>query len=285
MKNVVVIANILKDEGLSLTKRIIYKLRLLGFCVFIDEKTATHSDIEAIQYSQIPENTDLIIVVGGDGSVIDASHYAIQLDIPLLGVNLGKVGYLATLEPDNIDLLDNIASGEYIINDRMLLSVELHNSDSSVIKSDRLAVNDVIIGHSTHLGISEFKVENAGGDQVKYRADGVVLSTPAGSTAYSLSAGGPVISHTLDSITVTPICPHSFFNRAIVYGPEERIKITNIGDGDMKISIDGRFFTDVTKGNSCIIRKSDKKIKMMAFGAGNLFSTLSKKIKHLDDTV
>ena len=285
MKYVVVVANPIKDEGLNLTKRIINKLCSLGIVVFFDEKTANLSEFGAVQYSKIPSETDLIIVVGGDGSVIDASHYAIDLDVPLLGVNLGKVGYLATLEPDNIDMFDKIASGEYIVNNRMLLSVELHRSENVVFESERLAVNDVIIGHATHLGISEFKIENAGGDQVKYRADGVVLSTPAGSTAYSLSAGGPVISHTLDSITVTPVCPHSFFNRAIVYGPEERIKITNIGESEMKISIDGRFFTDMKAGDSCIINKSNKRIKMMAFGEGNLFSTLSKKIKHLDDTV
>ena len=285
MKYVVVVANPIKDEGLNLTKRIINKLWSLGIVVFFDEKTANLSEFGAVQYSKIPSEADLIIVVGGDGSVIDASYYAIDLDVPLLGVNLGKVGYLATLEPDNIDLLDKIVSGEYIVNNRMLLSVELHKSENDVLKSERLAVNDVIIGHANHLGISEFKIENAGGDQVKYRADGVVLSTPAGSTAYSLSAGGPVISHTLDSITVTPVCPHSFFNRAIVYGPEERIKITNIGESEMKISIDGRFFADMKAGDSCIINKSNKRIKMMAFGGGNLFSTLSRKIKHLDDTV
>ena len=112
----------------------------------------------------------------------------------------------------------------YKIEEKMLLSVS-HISFGAVSKSDRLAVNDVIISHDNFLGIADFILENGASDSVKYRADGLILSTPAGSTAYSLSAGGPIVSHDIDCIVSTTICPHSFFNRSIIFKDDEIIKI------------------------------------------------------------
>ena len=133
--------------------------------------------------------------------------------------------------------------------------------------------------------ISEIKLENGRGDVVQYRADGIILATPAGSTAYSLSAGGPIISHGLDSITVTPICPHSFFNRSIVYGADERITITNMAETSLNISIDARLFDVLKKDESCTVYKSERRLRMINLEDTNLFSTLSKKIKLLHELV
>ena len=165
----------------------------------------------------------------------------------------------------------------------MLLTVKKHSVDGEDEISDRFAVNDVVVSHDNYFGISDFMVENQREDHVRFRADGIIVSTPQGSTAYSLSAGGPIISHTLDSITVTPVCPHSFFNRAIVYGPEEKIKISNVSDSLVNVSIDGRLFTKLEHGDFCVVEKSNKRFKMITFGESNVFSTLSKKIKSIQD--
>lgn len=279
MKKAIVLPNITKDIDLFVTKKVVGDLLQLGMTVYLDEQLMIDG---STSYATPPLDAEVIIVVGGDGSVIDACRLAVDLDIPLLGINLGKVGYLTTLDPDNLDMLPRLLSGEYIISEKMLLSVEKHEEEN-IIQSDRLALNDVIVSHDCYLGIADFKVENARGDIVSYRADGVVVSTPAGSTAYSLSAGGPVISHTLDSIMVTPVCPHSFFNRAIVYGPEERIKITNLSDITLNISVDGRLFSSLKKEEYCLINKSNKRVKILTFNESNLFTTLSKKIKLLHD--
>jgi NAD+ kinase len=167
----------------------------------------------------------------------------------------------------------------------MLLSVVKHKTYGDELISDRLAVNDVIISHGEYLGLADMRVDNCRGDHVCYRADALVLSTPQGSTAYSLLAGGPIISHSIDCITVTPVSPHSFFNRSIVYGPEETIRVTNIGQSTLKVSIDGRFAYEIEQGESCDIVKSIKKLKMITFEQSNLFSTLSKKIRHLQDLI
>jgi len=282
MKKILLLPNITKDKDLSFSKKVADILLSFGITVYVDKKY----DIEGtIKYLKVPDDAELIVVIGGDGSVIDASGLAVELDIPLLGINFGKVGYLATLDIDNLDELSKLVSSQYYISEKMLLSVVKVGKDGVLNKSKRLALNDVIITHDNYLGIADFKVENSRGDSVIYRADGVIVSTPSGSTAYSLSAGGPIISHTLDCIMVTPVCPHSFFNRAIIYGPEECIRITNLSDASLKISVDGRLFSSISRGEYCEIIKSLKRIKMLTLTESNLFATLSKKIKLLHESV
>lgn len=283
MKNIIVIPNPNKDQGYKVTDAVVKKLTSLGFNTYLDEKYRS-SDISGVTYYTELPCVDLIVVIGGDGSVIDASRIALKLNVPLLGVNLGKVGYMVELDPDKLDTLELLVSGEYKVEDKMLLTVT-KVTDNGGILSDRLAVNDIVISHDNYFGIADFRVENEQGDHVHYRADAVILSTPQGSTAYSLSAGGPIISHSLDSITVTPVCPHSFFNRSIVYGADERITISNISDERLNISVDGRFFDTLLKDESCIVSKGDKRISMITFSEKNVFSTLSKKIKSMYDVV
>ena len=111
----------------------------------------------------------------------------------------------------------------------------------------------------------------------------MILSTPAGSTAYNLSAGGPIVSHGVDSIVATPICPHSFFNRSIIFNSSEKIKLANASDTELNVSIDGRYFTSLSNGDACVIGAADKKLKMLTFTKNNMFTTLFKKIRILDD--
>ena len=285
MKKVIVLPNLNKDSGAVITKTVVNKLLSLGITAYVDKSIEALADSGVVFYKDAPGDAELIVVIGGDGSVIDASGLAVELDIPLLGINLGKVGYLATLDPEDIGLLSNLVIGDYIVNERMLLAASKKGTDGLITRSERLALNDVIICRECGLGIYDFTVENKGGDRVIYRADGVVVSTPAGSTAYSLSAGGPIISHTLESILLTPLCPHSFFNRAIVYGPEEEISVTNTSPKSLKINIDGRPFVSLEEGEACLISKSRRNIKMLTFTESNLFSTLSKKITLIQDSI
>jgi len=282
MKNIVIVPNPNKDTGLAVTKNLADKLLSFGATVYIEDKYSFAAADAVIKYTDFPSDAELIIVVGGDGSVLDASIKAIELDVPILGVNLGKVGYLSEVEPDNLDVLSRICTDDYMIEEKMLLSVT-HVSGNKSVKSSRYAVNDVIVSHDTFLGIADFTLENGSGDFVKYRADGMILSTPAGSTAYSLSAGGPIIAHDIDSIVVTPICPHSFFNRSIIFKATENIKLKNTGNTVLNLSIDGRYFTNLANGDACVVQMADKKLKMLTFSKNNMFSTLFKKMRILED--
>lgn len=282
MKNIAIIPNINKDSELLVTKKIAEKLLSLGAVVYIEEKYANAISSDIISYNEFPASAELIIVVGGDGSILDASVVAIERNIPILGVNLGKVGYLSEVEPDNLDILSGIFTGNFSIEEKMLLCIN-HVSDRVVREASRLAVNDVIVSHDSFLGIADFTLENSAGDCVKYRADGLILSTPAGSTAYSLSAGGPIVSHDIDSIVATPICPHSFFNRSIIFKATEKITLKNMSKTVLNVSIDGRYFANLSAGEECQIRMAQKKLKVLTFCENNMFSTLFKKMRILED--
>lgn len=281
MKNVVLIPNPNKDVGFLLTKKVVSKLVSFGMTAYIDSSYGADA-IGAVEYKNFPSDAELIIVIGGDGSILDASLTAISNDVPILGVNLGRLGYLSEIEPGNIDALSRLLKDEYKINEMMILEAT-HVSEKGTERSERFAVNDVIVSHNNFLGIAEFTLENSRGETVKYRADGIILSTPQGSTAYSLSAGGPVVSNSIDSIVATPICPHSFFNRSIIFSPEERLVLKNDGKAELYISLDGRYFKNLKKDESCIIGVSEKRLKLLTFKDNNMFSTLFSKMRILED--
>ena len=284
MKKAILIPNPAKDDGFIITAQIVQRLDKLKIECFIEEKYRQYGLLGVVYFKDVCADADIIIVVGGDGSVIDASSIAVALDIPVLAVNLGKVGYLAQLDPDSLHMLDRLSTGEFKIEEKMLLEVKKVAGESER-PCPRLALNDVVVTHESYLGMSDIMIENERGDHVNYRADGVIASTPAGSTAYSLSAGGPIISHTLDSITLTPICPHSFFNRSIVYGSDERIRISNVGKPILNISVDGRYFDSISEGEYCLVYTSEKRIKTITFEESNVFTVLSRKINHLNDFI
>ena len=280
MKNIVILPNPKKDTELELTACLVRKLNSLGFDTLIEKSFS--GVCGAMAYTDFPTDAELIVVVGGDGSVIDASHYALEFDVPIIGVNLGRVGYLTEVDPDNLDVFEKLLRGEYEIEDKMLLSVDAYCAGAR-ISCEHLAVNDIVISHNNFLGICDFLIENKNGDGVKYRADGVIISTPEGSTAYSLSAGGPVVSHDVDALVVTPVCPHSFFNRSIIFNANERITVTNLGEDNLNICADGRLFKNIGKGDKCSVFASGKKMKMLTFTKNNMFSTLFKKMRILED--
>lgn len=283
MKNIYIIPNALKDKDYAVTAKTVHLLRTFGADVFLSID-ALESGITGCKYTERPhDNTDLIIVIGGDGSFIDASLAAIDADVPILGINLGKVGYLSEVEPGDIAVLGRIFDGNYRIDEKMLLCAEC-DIDGVKSYSSRLAVNDIVISHTSYLGIADFTLcSNEGG--LKWRADGVVISTPAGSTAYSLSAGGPIVSHDANAMIVTPIAPHSFFNRSIVFSENDEIKIKNTGNDMLNVSLDGRCFATLSPNDTCKVFASDKKLKVLTFKENNMFSTLFGKMKMLEEFI
>ena len=161
MKNVIVIPNPHKDEDFVVTNKVIDKLVELELLVYVDETCGILSRDGVITYAEPPKNADLIVVIGGDGSVIDASRYAVMFDIPLLGVNLGKIGYLSEVEPDNLSLLDELSKGNYEVESKMLLAAEYISAKGKTVVSERYAVNDVVISQDGYFGIADFSVENS----------------------------------------------------------------------------------------------------------------------------
>ena len=279
MKNLVVIPNVNKDVGLAVTGQVIDRLLSLGFNVYVHSDIAPLNDGVTV-YSELPENVDLMVVIGGDGSVIDASGLAVERDIPILGVNLGRMGYLTEVELGEIQLLDSLTTGEYSVIEKMLLSVELSGVG---MPCERYAVNDVTVSRDSFLHIADIKVEDSIENAVKIRADGVILSTPQGSTAYSFSAGGPILAHDVEGILLTPISPHSFFNRSVLFNASEIIKITNVGTLPLNVSVDGRNVGSLAPGEHCDVSRAAKNVKILTFKKNSMFSSLFKKMRILGD--
>ena len=201
MKKILVIPNTLKDTDLSVTARVVDKLLAFDMMPMISSSFRSAIGDGAYYFDEYPSDAELVLVVGGDGSVIEASRIAVGFDIPLLGVNLGNLGYLSEVEVNELDTLVKLKNeNEYIVEEKLLLEVEIIK-DGIGTKAERFAVNDIIVSHSEYLGIADICLENSKKEAIKYRADAVILATPAGSTAYALSSGGPIISHNLDSIT------------------------------------------------------------------------------------
>ena len=282
MKKIIIVPNVNKDGGLRVTHSVVNILYDSGVTVYIDCKYAKDFDDKVKPFCDLPTDAELIIVVGGDGSILDASAAALELDIPIVGVNLGKVGYLSEVEPDSLDVLKRIISNDFTVKERMLLTAK-KISEGVVSLSQRLAVNDVVISHDRYFGISDLSLTDGKGETVKYRADGLVLSTPLGSTAYSLSAGGPIVAPGLLTIVVTPVCPHSFFNRSILFSQGTELTVTNTGEANLNISIDGRFFAEMRAGDLCVVAAANKKLKILTFKENCTFSTLFGKMKIMED--
>ena len=279
MKKIAVIPNANKDKELLVTNSVVEKLLSLDFSVYVHSSIEFNKEGVTI-YSEFPEGIDLIIVVGGDGSVIDASVLAIKHNIPILGVNLGKVGYLTEVEVDGLSELDNLVSGKYFIAEKMLLSVDFRSTEGVC---DRYAVNDIAISRDSLLHIADIKIEDSLDNVVKLRADGVILSTPQGSTAYSFSSGGPIVAHDVESILLTPISSHSFFNRSVLFNSSDEIQVTNIGELLLNISVDGRCVGSLGVGESCRISKAAMTVKFLTFTKNSMFSSLFKKMRILGD--
>lgn len=280
MNTVVIIPNINKDVGLNVTSLVTEKMLSLGFVVYLERKYAS-TCVGSTGYTEFPTDADIVIAVGGDGTVLDASKYAIRLDIPILCVNLGKVGYLSEIEPDRLDLLEKLKTGDYSVNQKMMLEISVADNLGC---ANKFAVNDVVISHDSYLGIADIKLEDSVGNMIKYRADGLILSTPQGSTAYSLSAGGPIVAHDVESIIATPVCAHSFFDRSVVFNASESIRVTNVSSDTLNISVDGRYIAPLKSSEHCVIKRSDTRLKMIGFTRNRMFSNLFRKMKMLEDS-
>jgi NAD+ kinase len=282
MKKVYIVPNDKKDVDLEVTKSTVRCFIDLGMKAILPLKFA--GCVFGCAFADHPSgDTDLIVVIGGDGSFIDASVLALELDIPIIGINLGKLGFLSEIDPDNLEALRSLCSGEYKIVEKMLLECELVRNGERRYCT-RLAVNDVVVSHAEYLGIADFTVKgNDGG--VGYRADGVVVATPAGSTAYSLSVGGPIVSHASDSIIITPIAPHTFFNRSLIFSAKDTVNIENTGVCELNVSVDGRRFEALLPGDVCSVHSSRKRLKVLTFKNNNMLSTLFEKMKMVEEII
>lgn len=209
-------------------------------------------------------SVELAIVLGGDGFMLEAARRACLSGIPILGINMGRIGYMTELEMDELDLLDKVFSGEYTIDERAMISVELLTGKGNK-KRCSYALNEAVIANGSTARIVELSLSDNGVPICDFRADGLVVATPTGSTAYSLSAGGPIVDPKLSCFCVTPICPHSLLARPLVFPDTARLEVKNICAREkvLHLTLDGRVTYDVYYGDTAIITKSTLTTKLV----------------------
>ncbi|HIU92770.1 MAG TPA: NAD(+)/NADH kinase [Candidatus Limenecus avicola] len=219
-------------------------------------------------------DSSLVITVGGDGTLLKAARYYAPINVPLLGINLGRLGFLAQANPDEIESsVDKLLNGEYSLQYRMMLSV---------FDDNLLALNDIVIKGDSFSRTSKLFLSINNKVVCDYLADGIIIATPTGSTAYTLSAGGPVMAPELEAVVIVPICPHTLTARPLVIPANETIKISSCKTcNKLKLSADGQDTIDINTQDSIVIKKSSVRAKLVILEKENneFYSILRKKLK------
>lgn len=227
---------------------------------------------------QLYKKADLIITIGGDGTIIRYAKRAALDNKPVLGINAGRMGYLANIEQNELGLLSKLKNREYVIEKRMMLAVSVCENGKVINQFN--ALNDAVITSGFISRIVDISV-SVGGDSINYRADGLIVSTPTGSTAYSMSAGGPIIDPLTQNICITPICSHSLSAKPILLGADNLIKLKSYSKKrtEIYLTIDGRKVANIKPYTEIHIKKSDKYAQLLRLNDRSFYKTLSIKFK------
>jgi len=263
------------EIGIDLAKWLLKK----GKEVIFTEDIGKRLNLEYFDKKTIASKSDIVIVLGGDGTFLSVARLVKDYSIPIIGVNLGGLGFLTEIKLDEMyDILDDIFNGNYTINERMMLKASLFRGGEKI--SSYSVLNDVVINKGTLARIIELKTSINDNFVTKYRADGLIVSTPTGSTAYSLAAGGPIIYPELNCIILTPICPHTLTNRPLVISGDDVITVElNSLDNDVMITLDGQVGFSLRDEDIIRIEKDEKKTLILTSPKKNYYETLRTKLK------
>lgn len=288
MKHFLIYTNKHKDKDLQTTERIRSFLEKKGQKVTLKIKDADWKEkpvSEAEEANDIPLDIDCMIVLGGDGTVLQAARETKRLLVPIIGVNLGTVGYMTEIEPAGLEeALERLVKGEYKKERRMMLNGKVIRSDGS--EEEGWALNDIVISRSGSLQIIKFNIYINGQFLHNYNADGMIVTTPTGSTGYNLSAGGPLIEPNAKLIMLTPICPHSLNQRSIILSPEDEVEIEipmgREGQSQtVEANFDGSHKEALCTGDRIRIVQSEKITEFIQLNQVSFLEVLNKKMREI----
>lgn len=234
-------------------------------------------DARLASLTEMGEQADLVIVLGGDGTMLHVARHLAGHEVPLIGVNQGRLGFLADVSIDTmLPTLEKMLAGEHQIEERILLDCRVEEHDRVLLQTH--AFNDVVVSKGAQGRLIEFEVYIDGLFVYSQRADGIVAATPTGSTAYALSAGGPILHPTLEAMVLAPICPHTLSARPIAVGSQFEIEINLIHAADARVHFDGQDHGDLVVGQRVIIRRAPKCVRLLHPTDHNYYDTLRQKL-------
>ena len=275
--------NPFRDKNCELSKRVAALLNEHGFetcyCpIFADGgDKILPEDIACTSIADIAPSCSLIIVIGGDGTILHAARDIHPQAVPLLGINLGTKGFMANLEPDEYEYVLKAARGEYVLSRRMKLDVSLYRGGVEICRDQ--ALNDIVMhGYGDCIKVAAL----CNGNRITaFSGDGIILSTPTGSTGYPMSAGGPIVEPNAENIIISPICAHMMSSRSFVLGPENTITVEMEKQHDRRayLSVDGCSVTDLCGGDKIIVRRSGSYTLMVDLGLRNFYAVAYEKLR------
>jgi NAD+ kinase len=255
-------------------------LRERQITVLLDTTSAIMlSEQGGIQKTQLAGKADVLLVLGGDGTILNAARLAAERSIPILGVNMGGLGFLTEVRLDNLyESLERVFANDYVLDERLMLQAHVHRHGETVARS--IVLNDIVITKGTLARMIELKIAIQGQFVTNLRADGLIVGTPTGSTAYSLSAGGPIINPAVQSLILTPISPHTLTHRPLIVPLDAEIEVTltSKDDGAMA-TLDGQVGIAMTQGDTAVIQASEHRTKLIRFPESHYYEVLREKLK------
>ncbi len=281
MKNIGIVPNFRKEIARKITDDMIIwlKERNVGALMIHEHAILTrHSELGRFE-KELTSLIDCLVVLGGDGTLLSTARMFAPSPVPLLGVNLGKLGFLTEIEiPDLFEGLERLINGQYNIDERMMLSTKLVRDGAPLEEFNSL--NDTVLTKGVLARMITISVYVDDTYIDTYLADGIILSTPTGSTAYSLSAGGPIVSPNVNAVILTPICPHTLYARSIVLPEDGVVRIVVEGEhSETMLTIDGQYGYTLQPGDEIIVKKSDFVTRLVRLSGRNFYDVLHKKLK------
>ena len=278
--NVFLVPNSEKPNIAQTTAQVAEKFSSFGDVCWMDERGRGQFFSPLVRFADPiagKVEMNLVVPIGGDGTILHAASLAVSLGCPILGINAGRVGFLTEVEAGDLSLLDRLRTGDYTLSTRMMLSAVHHSTRG---KASYQALNDVVFVKGDPSRLADISVEE-GGDASRFRADGVIFSTPTGSTAYSLSAGGPIVDPSVETILLTPVCPYSLSSRSLIYAPDKELTVRGLQEGGsscLQMSVDGGEPVDILPGEWVVISKSSVCVRFINFGKKNFYRVLQEKL-------
>lgn len=281
MKTIGLAVNQAKPKAIPLTKELIHFIEEQGARVFVEEEIAKILDRPdlSLPLKRFPEKVDLIFVLGGDGTLLGAARRFAPYDLPILGINVGHLGFLSEAEPKDLKTaVYRVLHGDYVLEKRMMLEASVER-DGKIVASS-IALNDIDIGKRSlgrmvtiSIFVDDMFVET-------YAGDGLIVSTPTGSTAYSLSCGGPIVSPHMNLLLLTPVCPHRLSSRPIIVAEDQVVRVVVAANHrDIGMTVDGQLGFPLNDRDTIIVKKSSFVTTLIKWKEREFFSVLRRKLQ------
>ena len=279
MKNIGVITKLGKSEPLEILRELIPWLNERGYNVFIEQETASLAGFKGYKRSEIPRLVDVVVVLGGDGTMLSAARLVAETGVPLLGVNLGGLGFITEVNrAEMYTAMETLLKGECSVEERMMIEADVIRRGEVI--ASYTVLNDVVITKGALARIIDLETYIDHTYVTTFKADGLIISTPTGSTAYSLSAGGPILHPAMNSVVLTPICPHTLTNRPIVISCNCLIEVSlGLYSEDVFLTLDGQVGLSIRKDDLIEVKKSPHRTKLLIPCERDYYQVLREKLR------